>query len=96
MVSVRGRAWWEPDDKGSGEWVVENHGVDPDYVAEQRPDLVIEGHDPRLEKAIELALEGLKNMPAPVSRPKFPIKAKPPGETIARVWWDTLCLVGYA
>ena len=35
-------------------WVVENHGVDPDYVVPQRPDQVVEGHDPQLEKAIEL------------------------------------------
>ena len=76
MVSAPGWAWWEPNDKGSGEWVVENHGVDPDYVVEQRPDLVLQGHDPQLEKAIDLALEGLKKMPPPLHRPPFPIKAR--------------------
>jgi len=75
FVSAPGWAWWESDGKGSGEWVVENHGVDPDYPVEQRPDLVIEGHDPQLEKAIELALEGLKKMPAPLHRPAYPVKA---------------------
>src|SRR5580698_6396306 len=53
-------------------WVVENHGVDPDYVVPQRPDLVVEGHDPQLEKAIELAKEGLKDYKGLPPRPKFP------------------------
>lgn len=75
MVTAPGWAWWEPGNKGGGEWVVENHGVDPDYVVEQRPDLVIQGHDPQLEKAIELAKEGLKNAPAPLHKPPYPNKA---------------------
>jgi tricorn protease len=75
FVSAPGWAFWEPNDKGSGEWVVENHGVDPDYVVDQRPDLVLQGHDPQLEKAIDLANEGLKKMPAPLHRPPYPNKA---------------------
>jgi tricorn protease len=55
-----------------GEWAVENHGVDPDYVVPQRPDLVVEGHDPQLEKAIELAKEALKDYKGLPPRPKFP------------------------
>jgi len=78
MVTAPGWAWWEPNDKGGGEWVVENYGVDPDYVVEQRPDLVLQGHDPQLEKAIELAKEGLKKSPAPLHRPPYPIKALQP------------------
>jgi tricorn protease len=58
-------------DKG-GSWAVENHGVDPDYVVPQRPDQVVEGHDPQLEKAIELANEALKNYQGIPPRPKFP------------------------
>ena len=54
--------------------MVENRGVDPDYVVEQRPDLVIKGQDPQLEKAIELALEGLKSAATPLRRPAYPIK----------------------
>jgi tricorn protease len=56
-----------------GEWAVENHGVDPDYDVPQRPDLVVNGHDPQLEKAIELAKEGLKNYKGVPARPKFPV-----------------------
>jgi tricorn protease len=59
-----------------GEWIVENHGVDPDYEVPQRPDLVVSGHDPQLEKAIELANEALKNYKGIPPRPKFPA-AKP-------------------
>ncbi|HKV26349.1 MAG TPA: PDZ domain-containing protein [Candidatus Acidoferrum sp.] len=59
-------------DKGSSSWVVENHGVDPDYVVPERPDLVMEGHDPQLEKAIELENDALKNYKGLPPRPKFP------------------------
>ncbi|MGB6597104.1 MAG: PDZ domain-containing protein, partial [Candidatus Acidiferrum sp.] len=59
-------------DKDSSSWVVENHGVDPDYVVPERPDLVVQGHDPQLEKAIELAKEALKDFKGLPPRPKFP------------------------
>ncbi|MBI3670404.1 MAG: PD40 domain-containing protein [Acidobacteria bacterium] len=65
-------AFWSTDN--GGEWIVENHGVDPDHVVEQRPDLEVSGHDPQLEQAIELAKEGLKNYKALPPRPKYPKK----------------------
>ncbi|MGA2533988.1 MAG: PDZ domain-containing protein [Candidatus Aminicenantales bacterium] len=80
-VTAPGWAWWEPNPGGG--WVVENYGVDPDVTVEQRPDLEVQGHDPQLEKAIELAKEGLKAMPPPLQRPPYPIKAvtpKPPAK----------------
>ena len=43
-----------------GEWDVENKGVEPDIVVEQDPKLVNQGHDPQLEKAVEVAMELLK------------------------------------
>ena len=57
-----------------GQWDVENHGVDPDYVVEQDPKLVSEGHDPQLEKAVSLALEELKTNPPPPTpeHPPYP------------------------
>jgi tricorn protease len=70
FVTAPGFGFWSTD-KG-GEWVVENHGVDPDYVVPQRPDLVVLGHDPQLEKAIELANEALKNYKPLPPRPKYP------------------------
>jgi tricorn protease len=64
-------AFWSTDN--GGEWIVENHGVDPDYEVTQRPDLVVSGHDPQLEKAIELANEALKTYKGLPPRPKYPV-----------------------
>jgi tricorn protease len=69
-VTAPGFGFWSTDN--GGEWVVENHGVDPDYVVPQRPDLVVSGHDPQLEKAIELAKEALKTYKPIPRRPKYP------------------------
>jgi tricorn protease len=56
-----------------GVWDVENHGVDPDVAVEQDPKAVSEGHDPQLEKAVALAMEGMKEHPAvQVERPAYP------------------------
>jgi len=35
--------------------------------------LVVSGHDPQLEKAIELANEGLKNYKGIPPKPKYPV-----------------------
>ncbi len=43
-----------------GEWDVENIGVSPDIFVEQTPKRVAEGHDPQLEKAVEVAMDLLK------------------------------------
>jgi tricorn protease len=62
-------AFFSPD----GKWDVENHGVDPDYVVEQDPKAVSEGHDPQLEKAVALALEELKKTPpSEPHKPAYP------------------------
>jgi tricorn protease len=66
-------AFWTADK--NDEWIVENHGVDPDYVVEQRPDLEVRGHDPQLEKAIELVMDQLKkNPPTTPKRPPYPVE----------------------
>ncbi len=46
-----------------GEWVVENHGVDPDIVVDNLPHEVIAGRDPQLEKAVEVLLERIAREP---------------------------------
>ena len=48
-----------------GTFPVENHGVAPDVTVWQNPKLVREGHDPQLEKAVEVALKELKENPPP-------------------------------
>jgi tricorn protease len=72
FVTAPGFAFWSTDN--GGEWIVEDHGVDPDYVVQQRPDLVVSGHDPQLEKAIELAKEALKNYKPLPPRPNYPVR----------------------
>ena len=64
----------------NGEWAVEGEGIAPDVEVIQDPKLVLEGHDPQLEKGVEEALkllekEGefeLKPEPAPPVRWKRP------------------------
>ena len=46
-------------DAASGEWIVENHGVDPDIELDNDPVLEAAGVDQQLEKAVEVALEQL-------------------------------------
>ena len=46
-----------------GHWAVENEGVAPDVDVENWPKDVIAGHDPQLEKAVEVALQQLKDHP---------------------------------
>jgi tricorn protease len=70
-VTAPNLAIWSPD-KG---WVVENEGVPPDIEVEQTPADVINGKDPQLEKAIQIALDDLKKNPqSKPKRPTYPVK----------------------
>jgi len=63
------------DEKGFG---IENVGTPPDVEVEQWPAEVIAGHDPQLEKAIEIIMQQLKNNPPKqVATPAFPKKVRP-------------------
>jgi tricorn protease len=53
-----------------GSWVVENVGVAPDHEVVERPKPIIEGGDPQLEKAVQVALEMLARSPRP-KRPGY-------------------------
>jgi tricorn protease len=56
-----------------GEWEVENHGIAPDVEVELDPKLVRAGHDPQLEKAVEVVLQALKEHPLPTYKvPAYP------------------------
>jgi tricorn protease len=58
-------------------FVVENVGVAPDIEVEQWPSDIINGKDPQLEKAIQIALEELaKNPPEEPVRPPYPVKVR--------------------
>ena len=56
-------------------FVVENVGVPADIEVEQTPQEVMAGHDPQLEKAIELVLEKLRQSPT-----RIPERPAPPGK----------------
>src|SRR3954452_20080723 len=68
------RSPWERDARGFG---IEYEGVSPDVEVEQWPADVIAGHDPQLEKAIEIVLQKLKeNPPERLKRQPFPVRVK--------------------
>src|SRR5579863_1654050 len=56
-----------------GEWDVENHGVAPDVEVEYDPAEARAGHDPQLEKAVQVVMTELEKHPAPqYHQPAFP------------------------
>ncbi|HET7258286.1 MAG TPA: PDZ domain-containing protein [Candidatus Acidoferrum sp.] len=56
-----------------GEWEVENHGIAPDVEVENDPASVAAGHDPQLERAVEVTLEALKAHPVVIpEHPPYP------------------------
>jgi len=56
-----------------GQWEVENHGIAPDIEVENDPASVAAGHDPQLEKAVEVTLEALKKNPVVLpDHPPYP------------------------
>ncbi len=48
-------------DAKTGQWIVENHGVDPDILIDNNPIKEQMGEDEQLDKAIEVILEELKS-----------------------------------
>lgn len=48
-------------DAKTGEWIVENHGVDPDIVIDNDPIKEFGGQDQQLEQAVKTALEQIKD-----------------------------------
>lgn len=62
-----------------GKWDVENVGIAPDIEVEMTPKDVIEGHDPQLEKAVETALQLLKENPVNLQKePAAPVRVLRP------------------
>jgi len=56
-----------------GDWEVENHGIAPDVEVEMDPAQCRQGHDPQLERAVQIALEELKKSPPKkLVRPAYP------------------------
>jgi tricorn protease len=58
-----------------GTWLVENHGADPDVVIDNDPASVMAGKDLQLDKAIEIALQKIKEQPFTFpEKPAYPRK----------------------
>jgi tricorn protease len=68
-VTAPNLAFFSPE----GQWEVENRGVAPDVDVEDDPELVRQGRDPQLEKAVELVLAELpKSSPNQPKKPAYP------------------------
>ncbi|MBQ2007713.1 MAG: PD40 domain-containing protein [Alistipes sp.] len=66
-------------DAKTGEWIVENHGVDPDILIDNNPVKEFAGEDEQLNKAIEVALEQIKN--------RKPLPKTPAPRTMKDLGW---------
>ena len=55
------------------DWEVENRGIPPDIEVENDPASVAAGHDPQLERAVQVTLEALKEHPVTIpAHPPYP------------------------
>ncbi len=60
------------------EWVIENHGVDPDIVVETDPAQLLAGHDAQLEAAVDYLMKQLAKHPGGLPPPPAHLPAYPP------------------
>jgi tricorn protease len=82
FVTAPRLAFWNPD---KGSWEVENHGVPPDMEVDLDPAAVRQGHDPQLEKAVQVVLAELKKQPPPKHHhPAFPNYHRPRDGAVGR------------
>jgi tricorn protease len=69
VVTAPSRGFWTPHNA----WEVENHGVAPDVEVELDPKAVRDGHDPQLERAVQVVLSDLEKNPIPTHhKPPYP------------------------
>ena len=67
-----------------GKYDIENQGVAPDIEVEMDPLSVRQGHDPQLERAVEVVMAELEKNPIPrPKRPPYPRYQRPNGATSA-------------
>jgi tricorn protease len=72
IITMPDFGMWDPS---RGEWVVENHGVDPDIEVDNTPSEEVSGHDPQLERAIAWALDELaRHPPRKPTRPPYKVQ----------------------
>jgi tricorn protease len=69
VVTAPSRGFWTPNNK----WEVENQGVAPDVEVDLDPKAVRQGHDPQLEKTVEILLADIEKNPLPShKKPPYP------------------------
>ncbi|MBK8313210.1 MAG: PD40 domain-containing protein [Acidobacteria bacterium] len=69
-----------------GEWDVENFGTPPDVEVDLNPADWRKGHDPQLEKAVQVALDLLRKNPLPkIKKPAYPNYNNGAGPTLPAV-----------
>ena len=72
----------------AGHWIIENTGVEPDVMIDDRPDEAVSGRDIQLETAVATALARLATHPpakeiAAPALPAYPASGDVPGASIA-------------
>jgi tricorn protease len=60
------------------QWVIENHGVDPDMPVDDSPTDWMQGHDVQLQAAVDYILGEMKKHPASLPPPPPALPAYPP------------------
>jgi tricorn protease len=70
IVTAPSSGVWDP---AESRWIAENNGITPDIEIEHDPEVVRQGHDPQLEKAIVQILAELDQSP-----PKKLVRPQPP------------------
>ncbi len=74
---VLNRPEFAPYDTDGKKFIIEGHGIDPDYVVDNDPAKEYAGEDQQLNKAIELILQDLKSNPGTYpTPPAYPNKSK--------------------
>lgn len=61
------------------QWVIENHGVDPDIVVEDEPADLLAGHDRQLETAVSTLMQQIQGQPTALPAHPAWVPPYPPG-----------------
>ena len=70
-----------PEDSVYGrksEWVIENHGVEPDIEVQNKPGDLLAGHDAQLQAAVDYLMDALKKQPVGLPPPPPHLPSYPP------------------
>lgn len=63
----------------NSQWIVENRGVEPDIVVENTPDKTLNGHDPQLERTVDILMKEIREHPKTLPHRPPDLPPYPPG-----------------